>query len=154
MNTQAYLTADGLIKFKNELEQLRTVKRKEIARRIQEAKELGDLSENAEYSEAKNEQAFVEGRIAELEAIVKNAVIISDTKKGETISIGSTFTVRLEGDLTKQFRIVGSNEVEPSQGKISNESPLGLAFLGHRVNDVVTIVLPKGTSQATIVSIE
>lgn len=153
MNQDTYLTRDGLKKIREELDHLKTVRRKEIAWRIQEAKELGDLSENAEYTEAKNEQAFVEGRIAELEVILKNATVIDESTKRDSVSIGSTFSVETEHGEKMTYNIVGSNEVDPGNGKISNVSPLGQAFLGHKVGDTVVITIPRGSTQAKIVSI-
>ncbi len=154
MNTPTYLTKDGLLKVQEELEQLKTKKRKEIAWRIQEAKELGDLSENAEYTEAKNEQAFIEGRIAELDLILKNTVLIDETTPRDTVSIGTTVVVEFDDQRRQSYTIVGSNEVDPALGKISNESPLGKAFLGHKVGETVTITVPKGSATVRILTIE
>lgn len=149
---QQYLTSDGLDKLKVELKQLKTVKRKEIALRIQEAKELGDLSENAEYAEAKSEQGFIEGRIIELENILKNAVVISDDKSGDEVKIGSTIVIKIDG-AEKSLTIVGSNEANPANGLISNESPLGQALLGHKVGDLVEVKVPAGLVEYKIISI-
>ncbi len=149
---QTFITADGLEKLTEELKQLKTVKRREIAQRIQEAKELGDLSENAEYVEAKNEQAFVEGRIAELEAIVKNAVIIQSEKNSEMVRVGSKVRVKAEGK-TESYSIVGSNEADPKNGRISNESPLGQAFLGRRIGETVEVSVPSGKRLFRILAI-
>lgn len=152
-NNQTYLTKEGLEKFKKELEELKTVKRKEIAKKIEEAKELGDLSENAEYSSARDEQAFIEARIAELENIVRNVVIIDkESKNSEQVNVGSSVTVERHG-VIKNFFIVGSQEVNPSQGKISNESPLGQAFLGKRVGDIVEVEVPAGKMKFKVISI-
>lgn len=153
MDKQAFITAEGLEKIQKELDELRTVKRKEIASRIQDAKELGDLSENAEYAEAKNEQSFTEGRIAELEELTKNATIIDDSKKNnDHIVVGSTITV--ETPLGRQtYVIVGSNEADPSQGRISNESPLGEALIGKSVGSQVVIETPKGKQSIRILEI-
>lgn len=153
MDKQAFITADGLAKIQKELDELRTVKRKEIASRIQDAKELGDLSENAEYAEAKNEQSFTEGRIAELEELTKNATIIDDSKKNNHhIVVGSTITV--DTPLGRQtYIIVGSNEADPSQGRISNESPLGEALIGKTVGSQVVIETPKGKQSISILEI-
>lgn len=140
---QTFITADGLQKLQDELHQLKTLKRREIAQRIQEAKELGDLSENAEYVEAKNEQSFVEGRIAELETVVKNAVIIEDAKNAEQVRVGSVVTASSDGTKVT-YAIVGSNESDPSNGRISNESPLGQALIGKRVGDSFEIDTPRG----------
>ncbi len=148
-----FLTQHGLEKLQAELEELKTVKRRQIAERIQEAKELGDLSENAEYVEAKNEQAFIEGRILEIETLLKHATVIKDTKrKSGTVRIGSKITVRDEKK-THEYLIVGSNEADPSIGKISNESPIGHAFLGKKPGDTVLITVPSGTKKFEIVTI-
>ncbi|MBU1039287.1 transcription elongation factor GreA [Patescibacteria group bacterium] len=142
-NGQNYVTKDGLQKIKIELKELKTIKRKEIAWRIQEAKELGDLSENAEYVEAKTEQGFIEGKIIELENILKNVEVIPDSTGGDEVQVGSkvAFTSP-QGD--KEYTIVGSNEANPVMGLISNESPLGQAFLGRKVGDKVEVSLPVG----------
>lgn len=149
---QQYVTKDGLQRLKDELKNLKTVKRKEISSRIQEAKELGDLSENAEYSEAKTEQAFIEGRIIELENILKNAVLISDEATGGIVQVGCTVKVKSEaGDLS--YTIVGSNEASPAKGFISNESPMGQALLGRKVGDTVEIKIPAGVVKYQIISV-
>lgn len=144
-----YITKEGFQKVQEELLQLKNVKRREIADRIQQAKELGDLSENAEYVEAKNEQAFVEGRVLELENLMRNAVVIEQTMGGDVVTIGSTFSVEIDNQM-REFTIVGSSEADPTNGKISNESPLGKAFLGKRVGEAVEIATPRGTSVYTI----
>ncbi len=140
-----YLTKEGLIKLQDELKVLKTEKRKEIADRIQQAKELGDLSENAEYVEAKTEQAFIEGRILELENLIRNAIVVEGKPGTEEVQIGSTLTVKTGGK-SFSYSIVGSNEADPASGKISNESPLGSAFLGKRKGDTVSIDTPSGTT--------
>jgi len=150
---QTFITADGLQKLRDELHQLKTVKRREIAQRIQEAKELGDLSENAEYVEAKNEQSFVEGRIAELETVVKNAVIIQDVKNAEQIRVGSEVTATSDGTKVT-YAIVGSNESDPANGRISNESPIGQAFIGKKIGDTVEIETPRGKRLFSITGIK
>lgn len=149
---QAYLTREGLAKLKIELKELKSVKRKEIAARIQEAKELGDLSENAEYAEAKDQQGFTEGRIIELENVIKNATVISDDATGGVVQIGSTMMLKVESG-EKQYTIVGSNEADPAKGLISNESPLGQAFLGRKVGETVEVKVPKGVVKYKIVKI-
>ncbi len=152
-SNQSYVTKEGLEKLKLELKELKTGKRKEIASRIQEAKELGDLSENAEYAEAKTEQAFIEGRIIEIENLLKNATIISDETGKEIVQVGSTVIFQgPEGE--KKYTIVGSNEADPGKGLISNESPLGQAFLGSKVGSKVEVRLPRGVVHYTIKSIE
>lgn len=150
---QHYLTPDGLARLKEELKELKTVRRKEIASRIQEAKELGDLSENAEYAEAKTEQAFIEGRIIELENILKNAVVIKDRSGGDEVRVGSSLKVST-GQQELTLTIVGSNEANPDKGLISNESPLGQALLGHKVGDEVEVKAPAGTVKYKILTIK
>jgi len=150
---QTFITAEGLQKLQDELHQLKIVKRREIAQRIQEAKELGDLSENAEYVEAKNEQSFVEGRIAELETVVKNAVIIQDAKNAEQIRVGSSVTATSDG-VKIAYAIVGSNESDPTNGRISNESPLGQALIGKKVGDSFEIDTPRGKRLFSIIAIK
>lgn len=140
-----YLTEDGYKKLKEELDFLKTTKRQEIAKRIHEAKELGDLSENAEYSAAKEAKAETEVRVSEIEKMLKDSAIIEEPKKIGVIQIGSTIEVE-NGTGIKKFTIVGRNEVDPGSGKISNESPLGSAFLGKKNNDSVTVKTPKGTT--------
>ena len=150
----AYITKEGLQKLETELDELVHVRRKEIASRIQEAKELGDLSENAEYQEAKNEQAFNEGRIEDLESTIKHAVIITaDPKRIDVVQVGSTVRAT-NGAASHTFLIVGSNEADPLQGRISNESPLGKALIGKRLNEVVSVITPKGGTDYTITHIQ
>lgn len=148
MSTKQFVTAEGLEKLHAELHLLKTEKRKELANRIQDAKELGDLSENAEYQEAKNEQSFVEGRIAEIEETLKHIEIINHTNSG-IVQVGSTLTVTMLGK-EQTYTIVGSNETNPAEGRISNASPLGQAFLGRKVGDVAMVKTPRGDVEATI----
>ncbi len=145
-----YLTADGLEKLKRDLEYYKTTKRKEIAGRIASAKELGDLSENAEYSEAEEEQSLVESKILELEETLRHVQMIQKPQGSKTVVIGSQITVKDVAGNNQTFHLVGSNEADPANGKISNESPLGKALLGHQVNDEVSVVVPKGTVVYTI----
>jgi transcription elongation factor GreA len=147
-----FVTPEGLEKLKSELQTLKTVKRKELADRIQEAKELGDLSENAEYQEAKNEQSFVEGRIAELENIFKNAEVILPTNSN-IIQVGSTVKVEIKGK-AQEFCIVGSNEADPTNGKVSNASPFGQAFLGKQLGDTTIVHTPNGDIEAKIINVK
>lgn len=143
-NRKIYLTKEGLEKLKEELNNLVLNKRKEVATRIKEAKEFGDLSENSEYEEAKNEQAFIEGRIAEIQKILKNSVLISNRgKSGDKVSVGSKVTVEIEGELT-EFIIVGSHEANPMEGKISNESPIGQALLNKKIGEEIEVEVPAG----------
>lgn len=148
-----FVTKEGLKKIEEELANLKSVKRKEIAERIQDAKELGDLSENAEYIEAKEEQGFIESRIIELSQMVKNVELISHQTNKNIVQIGSTVRVRDEEEKEERYLIVGSSEADPLNKKISNESPFGCAFLGHKVGDRVTIQTPKGTRVLGIVGI-
>lgn len=149
---KTYLTEEGYKKLKEELEFLRTTKRQEIARRIQEAKELGDLSENAEYSAAKDAKSEAETRISELEMILKESTIIEEPKKIGVVQVGSTIVVENDNGGHK-YTIVGRNEANPAEGKISNESPLGMAFLGKKTNDKVSVKTPKGMTNYKIKSI-
>lgn len=152
-NKTLFVTAEGLKKIQVELDELKTTKRKEIAERIHDAKELGDLSENAEYIEAKEEQGFVESRILELEQMLKNVEMISHTKNTDVVQIGSTISVN--GDAGKiEYTIVGSSEADPAQYRISNESPIGQAFLNRNVGDKVTVRTPNGDSHFEILSIK
>jgi len=150
--TEQYFSPEGLEKLKKELEERKGLIRTEITRKILEAKELGDLSENAEYIEAKEMQGFNEGRVVELEDIIKNAVIIGPNERREVITIGSTVKVKsAHGEQT--FTIVGAAESNPSQGFISNESPLGTAFLGHKKSAAVEVKTPAGQVKYTILEI-
>lgn len=152
MEKETLLTPEGLKKIQDELDALR-IKRREVALRIQEAKELGDLSENAEYHEAKNDQAFTEGRILELEALLHRAVVVEKpSKKNDTVQIGSTIKVS-NNSVEREYSLVGSNEADPTSGKISNESPLGQAFLGKRKGDSIKLNTPKGVQEYSILSI-
>lgn len=153
MNSKTtYISKDGLEKLRAELEEMLNVRRPEIAQRIHDAKEHGDLSENAEYEDAKNEQAFVEGRIQTLEAMIKNATIIDGNTSTDHVQIGSTVKVKGE-DGPETFMIVGSAEAKPADGRISNESPVGRALLGRRKGDKVVVKVPAGDFAYTIVEI-
>jgi len=151
---QFFVTPEGLAKLRAELEHLRTVRRPEIADKIRQAKELGSTVNNAEYDDAKNEQAFVEGRILTLENMVKNAVLIQAEEHAPWVKPGSHVTVRTEeGDLEDYF-IVGSAEADPKSGRISNESPVGRAMLGKRPGEDVEVLAPAGVVRFTIVEIK
>lgn len=140
------LTYEGLKKLEEELDYLKTVKRREIAERIKVAREFGDISENAEYDEAKNEQAFTEGKIAEIEHKLKTAKVIDDEDIAtDVVSIGSCVKVKdLEFDDIIDFYIVGSSEANPAEDKISNESPVGAALIGKKIGDKVVVAVPDG----------
>lgn len=146
MTRQAVITPEGLEKLKEEIEHLSTVKRREVAERIKEAREFGDISENAEYDDAKNEQALLEQRIAQLEERLRRATVI-DEKSVDTDEVGFGSIVHVKdqksGD-SQKFQIVGSTEADPAEQKLSNESPIGKALLGHKRNDVVTVETPRG----------
>jgi len=138
------LTPEGLEKIKKEYEELTIKRRKEIAQRIQEARELGDLTENAEYDSAREEQAQIEGRIAELEEMIKRAKVVKNNKKcPKAIEVGCKVRVHLEGEDT-EFHIVGAPEADPQGGKISHESPLGMALLGKKVGEKIEVEAPVG----------
>lgn len=142
MPKKYFLTAEGLTKLKEELDYLITERRNEIIERIQEAVAHGDLSENADYAQAKEEQAFVEGRIQEIEEVLRNAEIIHHTD-GDTITIGSTVKIKIDGK-ENVYTIVGSNEANPKEGRISNESLAGKAVLGRKKGDKVEVQTPAG----------
>lgn len=149
-----YITAEGLSKLKAELGFLKTAKRKEIAERIHEAKELGDLSENAEYTEAKEEQAFVEGRILQLEDTIKNVQVIKlGGRHSDHADIGSLITAKAQNGKEMNYRIVGSSEADPTKGFISNESPIGKAFIGKRKGEIVAVVTPRGKVEFQILHV-
>ena len=146
-------TEEGLKKLRDELEERKTKTRQAIAEAIKEAKEQGDLSENAEYSEAKHRQNENETRIAELEAMLKDSDVAAKKKSASVVDIGSRVTVRLNGKEI-EFVIVGSNEVDPASGKISNESPLGKEFMGKGKGDKVEVAAPAGKVKYEILSVE
>ena len=150
-----FLTKEGFEKLQEELDYLRKVKRQEVADRLHEAMEGGELIENAEYEAAKNEQAFVEGRIQELEILLATARVIEDDKKkrADTAQVGSTVTIKEDGFEAETYTIVGAAEANPRDGKISNESPMGKAILGHRAGDDVQVETPDGSYTVQIVKI-
>jgi transcription elongation factor GreA len=151
----SFLTQEGYDELQNELDYLRNVKRKEVAQRLHEAMEGGELIENAEYEAAKNEQAFTEGRIKELEYLLATARIVTEAQKADTIQVGSKVTIVEEGlDEEELYTIVGAAEAKPSIGKISNESPLGKALLNHKVGDIVSVNAPAGAYKVKIIKFE
>ena len=139
-----YVSADGLKKLQAELEELRTTKRQEVADRIHAAMEFGDYSENSELEQAKNDQAFLEGRIMTLEQTIKNAVLIDETEKHDLVEIGSKVTIEADGH-KENYVIVGSAEASPAEGKISNESPVGQAIMGRKKGETVGVTTPRGS---------
>lgn len=152
MDIEQIITQEGYDKLKGELDYLSTVKRREIADRIERAKELGDLSENAEYSEAKDAQALNEGRIIELTNTLKNVTVVGNDSGGDQVAMGSTVTVKCDGK-ERTYTIVSFNEADPLNGKISNESPLGVAFLGHGRNETIEVETPRGLMKYKITKI-
>lgn len=152
----SFLTREGYQKLQEELDYLRTYKRQEIANRLHEAMEGGELIENAEYEAAKNEQAFVEGRIKELEMLLATARVITEAPvAAESVQVGTKVTIREEGSSEDEvYTIVGAAEANPATGKISNESPLGRALLNRKVNEVVQVDAPAGSFTVHIVKVQ
>ena len=153
---ETILTAEGLIKLEDELNNLRTVRRQEVAERLKVAISYGDISENSEYDDAKSEQAFIEGRILELEQMINTATIIDDTanKKKGVVSLGSVVVVKdMETGEEEVYTIVGTTEADPFENRISNESPVGAAILGQKVNTVVQVNTPVGELSYKIVKV-
>jgi transcription elongation factor GreA len=143
---QAVITPEGLERLKEEIQFLTTEKRREVAARIKEAREFGDIAENAEYDDAKNEQALLEQRIAQLEERLRRATVIDEKDVGtDEVTVGSIVHVKDQksGD-SQKFQIVGSTEADPLEQKLSNESPIGMALIGHKRNDIVTVEVPRG----------
>ncbi|MEG6566707.1 transcription elongation factor GreA [Thermoanaerobacterium saccharolyticum] len=155
MGKQVILTYDGLKKLEEELDYLKSVKRPEVAEKIKQARAFGDLSENSEYDEAKNEQAFIEGRIATIEAMLRNAQVIDEEDIAiDKVSVGCTVKVYDE-DLKEEveYTIVGSTEADPMNNKISDESPIGKALLGKKVGDTVSVEVPAGIIKLKVLEI-
>ena len=155
MAQEILLTAEGYEELKNELQQLKTVKRTELAEKIKTARGFGDLSENSEYDEAKNEQAMVEARIVQVEAILKNVKVLEADDLGtDVVNLGSKVKIRdVEFDETMEYHLVGSTEADPTNGKISDESPVGKALLGHHTGETVEAETPSGMVQFEILEI-
>ena len=145
------MTQAGLEKHKTELQKLKKEKRPAVIARIKEARELGDLSENADYQDAREEQAFIEGRIQELESMIKDAQVVEEKHSGE-VGVGSYATIELNG-VKKDFEIVGPNESDPSSGKISDESPIGQALMGHKAGEAVGVNTPDGVVEYQIIAV-
>ena len=159
MLKQIVMTKEGLDKLESELEELKSVKRKEVAEKIKVALSFGDLSENSEYDEAKNEQAIIEARIADIEVMLKNVKVIDESElSSENIHIGSKVEVRVTNSSTGSstvlnYKVVGSNEADPLNGSISDESAVGKALLGHGIGDKVEVEVPAGTVEYEILAI-
>jgi transcription elongation factor GreA len=149
MPREVVLTREGFEKLQNEIEHMRTVRRREVAERIKVAREFGDISENAEYDHAKNEQAMLETRIAQLEDKLRKATVVDESQvDSDVVSVGSRVRVKdQKSGQSVAYQIVGSAEADPSENKLSNESPVGNALLGHKRGDVVTVPVPRGPSR-------
>jgi transcription elongation factor GreA len=151
---EIYLTNDGAANLRAELEQLKGPKRNEIAKRLRSAIQMGDLSENADYKQAKDDQGFLEGRIQEIEYLLRNATIIEGAVSTDVVGVGNHVTIEEEGSPPETYHIVGAKEANPRNGKISNESPIGQALDGHKVGDWVEVKTPGGGLRLRIVKIE
>jgi transcription elongation factor GreA len=154
MSEQEFLTRTGYEKLEQELKYLRTVRRQEVAQRLHQALEEGDILENAELEDARNEQAFLEGRILTVENLLRNATIIEENGPRETVGIGSHVTIKENDESPETYHIVGSAEADPTQGLISNESPLGRALMGLKVGETAKVNAPDGVLEFRIVGIK
>jgi len=156
MSEQTFLTRDGLKKLEEELNFLRTVRRAQVAERLHNAQEDGELIENAEYEDAKNEQAFLEGKILSLEAMLSSAVIIAENDGSNgMVNLGSKVTIKeAGGGKPESYQLVGAAEANPKDGRVSNESPLGRALLGRKVGDDIKVNAPSGTITFRVVAID
>ena len=155
MAKQIIVSHEGLKNLQHELEHLKTVKRKEVAQAIQQARAYGDLSENSEYDEAKNEQAEIEGKIAQLEATLENAIVLDDSELStDKIGVGNVVVVHnIEDGEETEYKIVSTAESDPIEGRISDDSPLGKALLGHRKGDSINVETPVGIVRYTVTGI-
>ncbi len=149
-----FLTKDGYKKLEEELEQLRTKRRAEVAERLHDAMEGGELIENAEYESAKNEQAFVEGRILTLETMLSNAIIIEEGGPQDIVRVGSKVAIQEGNNQPEQYVIVGAAEANPKEGRISNQSPLGQALLGRKTGDEIRVSAPAGVLTFRVLSVK
>jgi transcription elongation factor GreA len=149
-----FLTRNGQKKLQEELDYLRKTKRQEVAERLHEAMEGGEMIEDAEYEAAKNEQAFVEGRIQELEMLLANARVIDENQKSDVIQVGSKVTIQEDGSDKEVYKIVGPAEASPREGLISNESPLGRALMERRAGDLVNVEAPGGSFSVRVIKVE
>jgi len=150
---EIYLTADGAARLRTELEELRGPRREDLARRLRHAVQQGDLSENADYITAKEEQAFLEGRIQELEETLRQAQIVGADPPTEQIGVGSTVVVQEEGQAPQAYQIVGAKEADPRNGRISHESPIGMALMGKRPGEEAVARTPAGEIRMKVVEI-
>lgn len=156
MAEEQYLTVEGAAELRAELDDLKNVKRPELSYKLKEAISMGDLSENADYADAKEQQAFLEGRILYLEALLRSAVVVPDSdKKQSIVRVGTTVTIQEEGTSDQEtYTIVGAAEADPKEGKISNESPLGAALIGHKAREKVKVKTPGGELTFTIKAVK
>ncbi len=155
MNDVNYLTPEGKEKLEAELEELKTNGRKELAQRLKHAISMGDLSENADYHKAKEDQGFLEGRIQEIESILRNSEVIENKSSYDQVDVGAHVTIQEEGYSPETYHLVGGKEANPQDGKISHESPIGKALIGHKTGDTVEVKLPNGnTIELEILKIE
>ena len=153
MAQQHYLTPEGETKLKAELAELTGPRREELSQRLRSAIQMGDLSENADYHKAKEDQAFLEVRIQEIDSILRSAVII-EKKQSDVVNVGSTVTIQEDNYDPETYYVVGAKEADPRKGRISNESPFGMALMGHKVGDVVEAEAPGGKTKLKILKIE
>ncbi len=154
MSESTYLTRDGAAKLKAELAELKGAKRQELSKRLRSAIQMGDLSENADYHKAKEDQAFLEGRIQEVEYILRNASIIDGSPATDAVGVGNHVTIEEQGYPPERYHIVGAAEADPRNGRISNEFPIGRALVGHAVGDSVEVETPGGARSLKIIKIE
>ncbi len=154
MNQPTYLTAEGAEKLKAELEELKGPRREELSQRLRSAIQMGDLSENADYHKAKEDQGFLEGRIKEIETALRDAVIIEKSENTSVVSMGDHVTIQEEGSPPERYHIVGAKEADPVKGRISNESPIGRAIMDKKVGDVIEADTPGGKMKFKILKIE
>lgn len=147
------VTPEGLEKLKTELQKLKTIDRPAVIKRIAEARELGDLSENADYHDAREQQSFIEGRIKDVEEMIRNSEVVATRGGKDTVQLGSKVTVEVDGEKF-EYEIVGSNEADPIDGKISLESPVGSALMDHRAGDKVTAETPRGGIEYKILTVK
>jgi transcription elongation factor GreA len=151
-DSNTYISAEGLLKLEQELEHRVKVVRPEISGRISEAREMGDLSENFAYHDARDQQGINETRINELQGMLRTAVVVSAADGGASIRLGASFQVKIGGQ-EKEFKLVGESEADPMNGRISNSSPLGAAFINKKVGDVVSVTVPSGVVEYSITAI-
>ena len=154
MPEPAYLTAEGLAHIQEELKELTGPRRVELAARLRSAIQMGDLSENADYHKAKEDQGFLEGRIQELEYLIRHAVVIEKNANKDTVSVGSHVTIQEGDDPAETYHMVGPKEADPRNGRISHESPSGRALMDHRLGEVVEVETPAGKTKFKILKIE